>query len=166
MSQHENSRAVGPTDSELLSIGKLQFLASFCPLHRQMPALALARIFYPALNNGCVRFFENENGKTAAALIWARLSDDVSDRLLRGGTLPSEAEWSSGTTLWFLDLIAPFGHGGVVARTIARAPPDEPFWFARIDQQGSLRKVVRGDVLARHGAQVATWRGSDWTGGT
>ncbi|KPA22238.1 Hemolysin-activating lysine-acyltransferase HlyC [Shimia sp. SK013] len=165
MSQHGNSRAAGPTDSELLAIGKLQFLASFCPLHQKMPALALARIFYPALNNGCVRFFENEHGKTAAALIWARLSDEVSDRLLRDGILPSEAEWSSGNTLWFLDLIAPFGHARVVARTIARSPPDEPFWFARIDQHGTLRKVVRGDVLARHGTQVATWHGSDWMGG-
>jgi len=163
MSKHD-ARAMGPSESELLSIGKLQFLASFCPLHQKMPAHALARIFYPALNNGCVRFFENENGHTAAALIWARLSSDVSDRLLRTGTLPTQSEWTSGDKLWFLDLLAPFGHGRIVARTIARSPPEEPFWFARIDQSGALRKVVRGDVLGRDGGQVVAWDNSNWAG--
>ncbi len=70
MSHQGADQSVGPTDAELLSIGKLHFLASFCPLHQRMPEAALARIFYPALNNGCVRFFENEQGRTAAALIW------------------------------------------------------------------------------------------------
>lgn len=154
MSQDDRHQTVGPTDAELLSIGKLHFLASFCPLHRRMPEIALARLFYPALNNSCVRFFENEHGKTAAALIWARLSDDVAAQLTQDGRIPNEAEWVSGSRLWFLDLIAPFGHGRLVARSIARNPPNEPFWFARIDETGKLRKVVRGDAAAPVGARV------------
>ncbi|MEP2531320.1 toxin-activating lysine-acyltransferase [Shimia sp.] len=161
MSQIDTKRDVGPTDAELLSIGKLHFLASFCPLHRRMPALGLARVFYPALNNSCVRFFENEAGKTAAALIWARLSDDVSGDLTQAGRIPTEDEWVSGSRLWFLDLIAPFGHGQMVARSIARNPPKEPFWFARLDGNGKLRKVVRGDASAPMGQRVATQFGSD-----
>ncbi|PSL18173.1 toxin-activating lysine-acyltransferase [Shimia abyssi] len=156
MSQRDDPARVGPTDAELLSIGKLHFLASFCPLHRRLPEAALARIFYPALNNECVRFFENEHGKTAAALIWARLSEDVAERLTQTGRLPSETEWAGGQRLWFVDLIAPFGHGRHVARTIARNPPKEPFWFARIDDKGALRKVVRGDASAPAGERVST----------
>lgn len=162
VSQTVIDHSVGPTESELLSIGKLQFLASFCPLHSRMPAAALARIFYPALNNGCVRYFENAEGKTAAALIWARLSKSVSQRLLIKGALPNNAEWVAGDQLWFLDLIAPFGQGHQVARSIARSPPQEPFWFARLDRFGKLRKVVRGDASACAGHRMTTWDHAEW----
>ncbi|MGR3713169.1 MAG: toxin-activating lysine-acyltransferase [Shimia sp.] len=156
MSLHKVSRAIGPSDAELLAIGKLQFLASFCPLHQQLPAANLARIFHPALNNGCVRFFENEHGQTAAALIWARLDHSASTCLLEHGTLPSESEWVSGKTLWFLDLLAPFGHGRIVARSIARTPPNEPFFFARLTTDGTLRKVVHGNTAAPVGKRLIT----------
>lgn len=157
--QAAKTRSVGPSESELLSIGKLQFLAGFCPLHQKMPAFALARIFYPAINHDCVRFFENEDGKTAAALIWARLSDEVSARMLYDRVPPKEAEWASGDTLWFLDLLAPFGHGRLVARHIARKPPEEPFFFARLDAQGGVKRIVRGDALQAHGERMQTWAG-------
>lgn len=150
-------RAVGPTDAELLSLGKLHFLAGFCAYHKRMPAALLARIFHPAINHDCVRFFENENGRTAAALIWARLSDDVSARMLTKGDLPKEAEWVSGNTLWFLDILAPFGQGRLVARQIARTPPAEPFYFARVDATGTLRKVVRGDASLQGKDRIQTW---------
>ncbi|WP_299351827.1 toxin-activating lysine-acyltransferase [uncultured Shimia sp.] len=155
-------QGVGPTESDLLSIGRLQFLAGYCPLHRQLPAFALARIFHPAINSGCVRFFENEHGKTAAALIWARLSDDVSERMLYERIPPTEADWVSGKNLWFLDLLAPFGHGRVVARNIARNPPPEPFQFARIDASGRVRRVVRGDARKPRGQRLDVW--SDLSG--
>ena len=159
MAQAQNAQAIGPTDPEMLSIGKLSFLASYCPLHKTLPMGLLARFFYPAINNDCVRFFENEAGKTAAALIWARLDDEVSARMLETGMPPTEEEWTSGKTLWFLDLLAPFGHGRIVARNIARNPPREPFYFARINAEGRVRKVVCGDATAHRGGRVTAWHG-------
>jgi cytolysin-activating lysine-acyltransferase len=136
----------GPTDEHLLALGKLCFLAGYCALHRGYRGSVLASLFFPAVNHGCVRFFEDENGATAAALIWARLTDAAADRMLHDRVLPGEADWVSGPNLWFLDLIAPFGHGRQVARHIARNPPEEPFRFARLDRAGNLRKVVLGDA--------------------
>ncbi|MCZ7675313.1 MAG: toxin-activating lysine-acyltransferase [Roseovarius sp.] len=141
-------------DRHLLSLGKLHFLAAYCPLHRRFPAAWLARIFVPAVNCDSVRFFENDDGDTCAALIWARLSDAAAERMLSEGRPPAAADWAAGENLWFLDLLAPFGHGRVVARHIARNPPPEPFRFARIDAAGKLRKVVRGDVTARPGERL------------
>lgn len=151
-------RPKGPTDEHLLALGKLCFLAGFCPLHRGYRGSVMAGLFFPAVNHGCVRFFEDDKGATAAALIWARLTDDAADRMLHERILPGEAEWTAGPNLWFLDLIAPFGHGRQVARHIARNPPEGPFHFARLDQGGNLRKRVMGDasrgrrglVTARH----------------
>ncbi len=137
---------MGPSDQHLLALGKLAFLAGFCPLHRRFPGHALSALFFPAINNNAVRFFDDENGATAAALIWARLSDEVSERMLIDRIPPTTDEWTAGNKLWFLDLIAPFGHGRQVARLIARSPPAEPFCFARLGPHGELCKVVEGDA--------------------
>ena len=123
-------------------------------MHRRFPAEGLARLFVPAVNNGCVRFFENDAGQVCAALIWARLSDEVSERMLFEQKPPVAAEWVSGSNLWFLDILAPFDHGRVVARHIARHPPGEPFYFARVGKEGQLRKVVRGEAGAKRRQRV------------
>lgn len=148
--------ATGPSDAQLLSLGKLFFLASYCPLHRKFPTAALSRLFAIAVNNDCVRFFENEDKKTSAALIWARLSEDVADRMIQDRVPPGEADWVSGNTLWFLDLLAPFGQGRQIARHIARHPPAERFCFARIDDAGRVRKVVQGNAGAERGKRLSS----------
>ncbi|MGK7754646.1 MULTISPECIES: toxin-activating lysine-acyltransferase [unclassified Roseovarius] len=135
-------------DRQLLALGKLHFLAGFCPLHRRFPGAGLARIFVPAVNADCVRFFDNDAGQVCAAVIWARLSDEVSERMLFDQTPPEAAEWTAGRNLWFLDILAPFDHGRIVARHIARDPPQEPFYYARLGKAGAARKVVRGDLRA------------------
>ena len=144
----------GPSEAHVLSLGRLSFLAGYCPLHRQFPVSALSRLFIPAINHDCVRFFENEQGNVAAALIWARLSDSVSERMIYDQTPPDQSEWASGTNLWFLDILAPFGQGGQIARHIARNPPEGPFYFARLGKGGQVRKVVRGDASKRRKGRV------------
>lgn len=152
------ARAIGPTDSDLLALGKLQYLAAYCPLHSKYPAFALKRLFVPAINNDCVRFFENADGKTCAALIWARLTDEVSERMIYERIPPTSDDWASGHNLWFLDLMAPFDHGKSVARHIARNPPPGPFFFARLDGSGAVSKVVKGDASqVRHRRLNAFW---------
>lgn len=138
-------------DPHVLSYGQLSMLASFCPLHRNFPAQALGRLFIPAINFDCVRFFANDQDQVCAALIWARLSDEVSERMVFDQVPPREADWVSGTNLWFLDILAPFGHGKMVARHIARNPPEGPFYFARLGKKGKARKIVRGNAGLRRG---------------
>ncbi|WP_239113202.1 toxin-activating lysine-acyltransferase [Shimia biformata] len=149
---------IGPTDESLLSLGKLQYLATYCPLHSKFPAVLLSRLFIPAIDNGCVRFFETAEGQVGAALIWARLGQDVVERMTLDQVPPRPEDWVSGDQLWFLDLIAPFGQGAQVARHIARNPPDEPFWFARVDHKGRLKRVVSGNAAHPKGQRLSMIR--------
>lgn len=136
----------GPSEANMLTLGKLSFLASFSPAHQKYPLGGLSQIFIPAINHNCVRLFENEAGDTAAALIWARLSDEVSEKMLFDHKAPRAEDWNSGTNLWFIDMIAPFGHGRTVAMHIARNPPPGPFFFARRGELGRLKKVLECDA--------------------
>jgi len=145
-------------EPHLLSLGRLHFLAAFCPLHRKMPAAWLARVFIPAVNSDCVRFFRNDKGDVCAALIWARLTDDAAARMVHQNQPPTARDWAAGDKLWFLDLLAPFGHGRMVARHIARNPPEDPFRFARLDASGKVARVVRGDASARGRERLRSFR--------
>ncbi len=137
---------VVPDAAQFGAYGKLSWLASFCPLHQRYSPALLRSFFLPAVTHDCVRFFANDKGVTAAALIWARLSDEVSNRMIFDNRPPALKDWNSGENLWFLDLIAPFGHGAQIARHLARNPPEDPFYFARLGPDGKIRKVVHGDA--------------------
>ena len=143
---------VVPDAAQFGAYGTLSWLASFCPLHQRFSPALLRSYFLPAVTHDCVRFFANEQGVTAAALIWARLSDEVSNRMIFDSRPPAPGDWNSGENLWFLDLIAPFGHGRQIARHLARNPPEDPFFFARLGADGKIRKVVHSDASkGRHG---------------
>ena len=132
----------------IAAFGALSFLAAHCPVHQKYSAAMLRRLFFPAAEHGCVRFFQNEKGVPCAALVWARLSDPVVERMITDHKPPNPDEWNSGSHLWFLDLLAPFDHGREIARYIARNPPDCPFHFARVGNDGKIRKIVSGDAAA------------------
>lgn len=149
---------VVPDDQQLRDFGTLSYLASYCPLHQQYSPGLLRSLFMPAVTHGCVRFFENEDGVNAAALIWARLSDDASSKMIYDSVPPIHEDWSSGENLWFLDLIAPFGHGKQVIRHLARNPPDGPFYFARLGENGKIRKVTHGDARMGRRGFVQSYR--------
>ena len=155
-----NATAVFPIPEAIGVYGALTFLAARCPLHGRYSAAQLNQCFMPAVEHGCVRLFQNADGLPCAALIWARLSPDVSRRMIAENKPPAPADWVSGSQLWFMDILAPFGHGKVVARHIARNPPEEAFHFARINSEGRVRKVINvdGPVGAVRRMQARTGR--------
>jgi cytolysin-activating lysine-acyltransferase len=135
--------AVFPIPDVIGVYGALAFLAARCPLHGRYSAAQLNQWFMPAVEHNCVRLFQNADGIPCAALIWARLSPEVSGRMLKANAAPGPEDWVSGNELWFMDILAPFGHGGIVARHIARNPPAEAFGFARVGADGRIRKIIR-----------------------
>ena len=74
------------------------------------------------------------------------------------------ARWNSGDRLWFMDIIAPFGHGRTVANFVARNPPEEPFWFARVGSEGKIFKVVEGDASRGRRGLVRAFQLDDLAG--
>ena len=152
--------AMGPSkavDDQFTELGYLHFLAAFCPLHRRMSAEWLSKLFIPAVNSKSVRFFRNEHDNVCAALLWARLDEGEVDRMLKHHEPPGADAWNGKGALWFLDVLAPFDHGRLVARHIARNPPPEPFYFARLNTAGQVRKVVRAEASARGRDRMKTF---------
>lgn len=75
--------------------------------HRNMFISDLEWMLMPAILLRQFRLFPGKNQPLGIAL-WAQLSDDVSQRLETGGRLKPE-DWKSGSNLWLVELLAPFG---------------------------------------------------------
>lgn len=145
------SSTLSPLPDSLATYGALMLLAAHCPRHKTYPAELLNRLFLPAVEHKSVRLFRTSSGQPCAALIWARLSEDIALRMFTENRPPKACEWNSGHHLWFLDLLAPFGHGAEIARHLARNPPKEAFSFARVGPDNKLRKLVEVQSASQSG---------------
>ncbi len=92
-------------------LGEITWLLTQSPLHKGnffigdlewmvMPAILLEqfRIFY-----------HDSDGRPVGVALWARVNEEVEQRLEAGGARMAPNDWRSGDQLWVVELIAPFG---------------------------------------------------------
>ena len=98
------------------AFGKMVFVMTQSPLHRQLFVGDLEWMLLPLIVAGNFRIFRAADGKSPAAFAtWALVSDEVHARLsgadLRQGHTPrlQPADWTSGTHIWLTELCSPHG---------------------------------------------------------
>ena len=89
-------------------LGEVVWLMSQSKTHQSVTAGELNKRLLPAINHGQVRVFQAKD-KLIGAAIWAFVSDEVEQRLAQSNPQLEPQDWTSGTTVWLIDLIAPFG---------------------------------------------------------
>jgi cytolysin-activating lysine-acyltransferase len=84
-----------------------------------------------------------------AFVAWAKLSESVAAGYASGTRELTADDWQSGDQLWFIELVAPFGHGAQVLRELRRGP---------------FRTVHARSVRLYDGGRrrVADWYGEAW----
>ena len=102
--------AGGPvTVSHLL--GEMAWLLTQSPLHRALQIADIEWLIMPALIHQQLYIFR-DGSKPIGLALWAKCNPEAEAKLDRGMIEPenrlSVEEWSSGDTIWLVDLIAPF----------------------------------------------------------
>jgi len=108
--QDEASTGVAPEERKTGAsvLGEVVWLMSQSKTHQSVTAGELTSRLIPAINHGQVRVFQAKD-KLIGAAIWAFVSDEVEQRLAQSNPQLEPQDWTSGTTVWLIDLIAPFG---------------------------------------------------------
>jgi cytolysin-activating lysine-acyltransferase len=78
---------------------------------------------------------------------WARVNDAVDARLKSSVPVIAPHEWQSGTHLWLIDVVAPFGDAEAVAKeAIAQFAPGESVnvWLPQPQGVPALRQLSAG----------------------
>lgn len=79
------------------------------------PEALLAWIWPPIMHGQCL-LFRDQQGSAVAYASWAFVSDDAHQALKTSARALTLEEWNSGTNIWVIDLIAPYGHVRQVVR--------------------------------------------------
>lgn len=79
--------------------------------HRHVRLNYLSDVVMPAIAHGNVKIYFSDMGLPIGYAIWAFLSVEVHERLKIGADRKLHlSEWNEGSSLWVIDLLAPFGH--------------------------------------------------------
>lgn len=93
----------------LADYGAVFFLTSLARFHRRRTLDEIFATMEPPLRLGQYRIFY-QNGFPRAFLTWAGLSPDCEYRFAVDHIGLDPQDWNSGSSVWLVDFISPFGH--------------------------------------------------------
>lgn len=139
---------MGITVSHLL--GEIAWLFTQSPLHRALPISCLETLAMPPILKEQLYVFR-DGERPVGAVFWALCDKNVEQKLEAGilsdGSMLTLEDWSSGDSLWIVDLIAPFANeenrqADIMMADIISGPlKGKAFNYHRIDKSGK-REVV------------------------
>lgn len=132
-------------------LGEVTFLLSASPLHRQAAIGDVTRNILPAIELNQFRIYRKKDNPVGF-VAWAYFSEEVEQRFTAGPTELKLRDWRSGSNLFFVEFVAPFGHTrqvvqdltinvfpGRVAKSLRSKelgkPPRLSRWTARTSQE-------------------------------
>ena len=126
---------------KLADYGAMTFLAGLTNYHREQPLARAMHYFEPPLRLGHYKIFRS-NGFPRAFITWAGLSP-AAERAFALDHLPLEPEhWTSGSSVWLVDFVAPFGHVDQMKSTpMGSGSFTEFFNRKRVDRWAELHRI-------------------------
>lgn len=119
-------------------LGEVTTLMTASPQHRYMFIGDLEWMGLPAIvQRQC--YLYREDGRTLAAVFWARVSGEIEDRFKRGVMKLAPAEWRSGDNLWLVNVVDPFKKGEALLKAFAgdeAGANGATFSFTTANEQG------------------------------
>ena len=102
-----------PPAQRFLLLGEVIYLLARNPIHRGYSIDDFQTRVIPALSMNQFRLYRNQD-RPLALMTWAFLSDELDERLRHEEYDLKTEDWNGGDHLWFMDFVAPFGHGKLV----------------------------------------------------
>ena len=108
-------------DSFMADFGAMFYLASLTSYHRPRPLADLFASFEAPLRLGQYKLFRSE-GFARAGITWAGLSPEAERRFAVDHVGLAPQDWNSGTSVWLVDFLAPFGHVEQIIPVLTQNP--------------------------------------------
>jgi cytolysin-activating lysine-acyltransferase len=147
----QTTPAPHPTVASVL--GELVWLLAQSPGHKHLFIADLEWFVMPPILLNQFRVFHAE-GKPIGFAVWAACSAPVEARLAGGMARMQPQDWQSGSALWIVDLVSPFGHIELMLddlRTTVFADKEVRFYKRDAKGNGSI-ELMRGVKLTGEGA--------------
>lgn len=90
------------------ALGAAVLLATKAPTHKYLFAHDFEWLVVPAIATKQFSLFRNKQGEPIAFVSWAKVNEDVENRLQSGIMRLSPADWNCGEKTYIIDIISPF----------------------------------------------------------
>ncbi len=90
-------------------LGEIVWLMQNSPLHRQVLIAELEWMVIQPMMLNQYRIHRKEK-KPVGVVFWAKVDDEVHERLKQGAFKLRPNEWQSGENYWIIDVLAPLGN--------------------------------------------------------
>ncbi|HCQ9044441.1 TPA: toxin-activating lysine-acyltransferase, partial [Escherichia coli] len=128
--------------------GKVTWLWSYSPLHRDWPISMQSINIIPAIMHGQYVILM-EKGFPVAYCSWAKLDLDNEVKYIKNTNALTIDDWNSGDRNWFIDWVAPFGHSNQLYKIMRKKFPDGLFRSIRVTKNSTT-----GKIYEFHGGKV------------
>lgn len=123
-------------------LGEIVWLMTQSPLHKEFFISELESMVMRPLAMKQFFIYRAENNQPAAVVIWAKVSDEVEQRLMQGNVRMKASDWQSGDKCWVVDVIAPFGKAEkVIADVRKKIAPEGSLFYLKTNLQGEKTVV-------------------------
>ncbi|WP_170350463.1 toxin-activating lysine-acyltransferase [Ruegeria atlantica] len=132
--------------------GALFYLASLTTPHRDRSLAQVLYAFETPFRLGQYHIFR-QNGFPRGFVTFAGLSPEAEHRYAIQETPLTEADFTSGSSFWIIDLVAPFGQTNQIVEMLKKSIPHPRVRTNRMDSDMSQNRIVewtRDDTGAIH----------------
>jgi cytolysin-activating lysine-acyltransferase len=105
----------------LADYGAMTFLAGLTNYHRAQTVARMMHYFEPPLRLGHYKMFR-ANGFPRAFITWAGLSPQTEAAFAVDHRPLEPEDWTSGSSVWLIDFVAPFGHVDEIVPLLTQNP--------------------------------------------
>lgn len=106
-------------EEKFLLLGEATYLFMNSPVHRTYPVHQLLSFVLTPLRLGQARMYRSAKGPVGF-VAWAYLTVEASESYSRGRRVLLPEDWNAGDQLWFVEFVAPFGHGPRIVEDLRR----------------------------------------------
>ncbi|MEM9944577.1 MAG: toxin-activating lysine-acyltransferase [Cyanobacteria bacterium P01_D01_bin.36] len=134
----------GRMQQRLQMLGSIVCLMQNSSLHRRYTIAELEERFIPSLLHNQFRYYEID-GTPIGFVNWAWLDEETEEKYKTGDYELALDEWVGGSSLWFPEFVAPYGHARkMVADLRANVhKKGTPAKALRISQEGELMGIAK-----------------------
>jgi len=118
-----------PTVGQML--GEIVWLMTQSPIHRERFISELETSVLRPLSLNNYRLYKDDS-LPRAVVFWAKVSDEVQERLKQGNARLKAEDWNSGNHYWVVDIVTPFGQAEKIIQDLQKQiNPEGSVFFLR-----------------------------------
>lgn len=133
-------------------LGAINWLTIHSSSHRHLFISDLEWAILPPVMLKQFKLFKDQDNKTIAYASWAKISQDVEDRILKtGNTKLAPGDWNSGDIIHLIDVLTPFGGNRNIVTQLYETEFKDKQEVATVRPSSSgkgLEKILLKDLIA------------------